>query len=62
MVQVMAWESFGSFSNCKKLNSESEIGSQYIKKQAKTEGKCRDWKYFNFSWTAWFLRWQFARA
>lgn len=37
MGQVVAWEHFGSFSNCKKLNLESERGNQYRKEQAKPE-------------------------
>lgn len=37
MIQVVVWEHFGSFSDCKKLNLESERGSQYIKEQAKPE-------------------------
>lgn len=37
MGQVVAWEHFGSFINCKKLNLESERGNQYIKEKAKPE-------------------------
>lgn len=37
MGQVVAWEHFGSFSNCKKLNLESEREKQYIKEIAKPE-------------------------
>lgn len=37
MVEVVAWEHFGNFSNCKKLNLESVRGSQYIKEQAETD-------------------------
>lgn len=44
MGQVVAWEHLGSFSNCKKLNLESERENQYRKEKAKPERMCREWK------------------